>query len=75
MRRTRRTLAGFGAAAMVFALTCLMIVALPALPDLGHPAMAQQEGHVPGGTLGNTSDAEFWRAIRQGEQGDRKSVV
>jgi formate dehydrogenase subunit gamma len=80
MRRTRRTLAGFGAAAMVFALTCLMIVALPALPDLGHPAMAQQEGHVPGGTLGNTSDAEFWRAIRQGEQGyvsipDKRAAV
>ena len=26
-------------------------------------------GNVPGGHLGNQSDSEFWRAIRQGEQG------
>lgn len=34
------------------------------------PAAAQQQGEVPGNTLGHTSDSDFWRAIRQGEQGN-----
>lgn len=33
------------------------------------PAYAQQEGRVPGNTLGNTSDSDFWRAIRKGRKG------
>ena len=33
------------------------------------PAAAQTEGHVPGQTLGNTSDAEMWRAVRHGVAG------
>lgn len=33
------------------------------------PAVAQEEGQVPGGTLGPASQSDFWRAIRQGEQG------
>jgi formate dehydrogenase subunit gamma len=35
----------------------------PAIP----PAVAQDQGQVPGGALGNSSDAEFWRSIRRGE--------
>src|SRR5919106_6127723 len=31
------------------------------------PAFAQDQGQVPGGALGNSSDAEFWRSIRRGE--------
>ena len=33
------------------------------------PASAQEQGRVPGETLGNTSDPDFWRAIRQGSPG------
>ena len=38
------------------------------------------QGAVPGGSLGNTSDSEFWRQIRKGHQGnvsipDKKSGV
>lgn len=32
-------------------------------------AWAQEQGNVPGGALGNTSDSEYWRAVRQGVQG------
>lgn len=32
-------------------------------------ASAQQAGNVPGNTLGTSSDTDFWRAVRQGEQG------
>ena len=37
-------------------------------------------GNVPGGSLGSTSDSEFWRQIRQGQQGnvsipDKKSGI
>lgn len=32
-------------------------------------ALAQQQGQVPGSSLGNSSDSELWRAIRQGEGG------
>jgi len=30
------------------------------------PAAAQMSGNVPGNSLGNTSDPQFWRAIRKG---------
>jgi formate dehydrogenase subunit gamma len=33
------------------------------------PAWAQEQGNVPGAPLGNQSDAEFWRALRQGDPG------
>jgi len=49
---------------------------LVALVLLGAPgdlapssAYAQEQGQVPGGTQGNTSDTDFWRAVRQGEAG------
>jgi formate dehydrogenase subunit gamma len=49
-----------------------LILALAASPHSGawlgdRPALAQEQGQVPGGSLGNASDPEFWRAIRQGE--------
>lgn len=45
-----------------------------------HAAQAQQSGTVPGQSLGGASDAEIWRALRQGESGmvsipDKKSGV
>jgi formate dehydrogenase subunit gamma len=33
------------------------------------PAFAQEQGRVPGSALGNQSDPDLWRAIRQGERG------
>ncbi|MEO9901958.1 formate dehydrogenase subunit gamma [Nisaea sp.] len=33
-------------------------------------ASAQQAGKVPGNALGASSDTDFWRAVRQGEQGN-----
>ncbi len=37
---------------------------------LDNRAIAQQTGNVPGAAQGNSSDAEIWRAIRQGAQGN-----
>lgn len=39
-----------------------------ALPGMAETAMAQQSGEVPGQALGTKSDAEFWRAVREGQQ-------
>jgi len=59
----------------------LMVVLVAALVSITPPsesALSQDEpgvsgsptgGNVPGRSLGNTSDSEFWRAIRQGEPG------
>ena len=33
------------------------------------PVLAQEQGRVPGGALGNQSDPDFWRAVRQGDRG------
>ena len=60
-------------------LRLLGVLMLSLLISMG-PAAAQTEGrdveaapttggNVPGGHLGTSSDADFWRAIRQGEQG------
>ena len=51
----------------------LMLVALLVVergPDLLSAAIAQEQGQVPGGSLGNSSDADFWRAIREGNAGN-----
>lgn len=37
--------------------------------DVISAAEAQQAGQVPGNTLGSSSDADFWRQIREGHQG------
>jgi formate dehydrogenase subunit gamma len=41
-------------------------VLLAAAIDLA-PASAQEQGRVPGQALGNTSDAELWRKVREGQ--------
>lgn len=48
----------------------LLAVALSGpLALAGSFALAQDQGNVPGGALGNTSDPDFWRAIRRGDAG------
>ncbi|MEZ5934360.1 MAG: formate dehydrogenase subunit gamma [Alphaproteobacteria bacterium] len=61
-----------GAAAVIVGLTLTLLAVLVAEqgPGLTGAAVAQEQGQVPGATLGNTSDAEFWRAVRQGEAGN-----
>lgn len=49
-------------------LVCALGLGVAALTSAA-PALAQQEGQVPGGALGGTSDTEFWRALRRGEEG------
>jgi formate dehydrogenase subunit gamma len=49
-----------------------LILMLAAGPGAGtwpgdRPALAQEQGQVPGGALGNTSTSDFWREIRRGE--------
>lgn len=39
-------------------------------PLLSGEALAQEQGEVPGATRGSSSDADFWRAIRQGDPGN-----
>jgi formate dehydrogenase subunit gamma len=36
---------------------------------VGGTALAQEKGNVPGNVLGNSSDAEIWRAVRRGSYG------
>jgi len=38
------------------------------LPGMSGLALAQQAGEVPGQALGAANDAEFWRAIREGQE-------
>lgn len=38
------------------------------LPGVSGMALAQQAGEVPGDSLGAASDADFWRAVREGQQ-------
>lgn len=57
--------AGVGA---VLALAACLGLATTGLPGISGSAMAQQAGEVPGQSLGVASDAEFWRAVREGQQ-------
>ena len=41
---------------------------VPGRPDV--PATAPREGEVPGAPLGNNSDADIWRALREGRSGN-----
>jgi formate dehydrogenase subunit gamma len=61
---------------MVKAVRVLVWIGLIAMLSVGagggpwpeaRSALAQEQGRVPGGALGNTSSSDFWRAIRQGE--------
>jgi formate dehydrogenase subunit gamma len=62
-------------AALVVALTFVFAGQLafdaPALAQTNPDALKESPvgGNVPGGALGNTSDPDFWRAIRRGTEG------
>ena len=50
------------------------------LSGIPSSAVAQEQGNVPGNSVGNVSDAEIWRAIRHGVSGtvsipDKKAAV
>lgn len=47
--------------------------ALTGSPSFDNAALAQTGGSVPGDSVGNTSDSDFWRAIRRGAQGNVSS--
>ncbi len=53
------------------ALCCLLLVLVLGAPAgmVAPPAVAQEQGQVPGDTLGSASDTDVWRAIRQGDRG------
>ena len=53
--------------------TAALLIASAAMvgsPHFSNPAAAQSSGEVPGQSLGNSSDAELWREIRKGKQGN-----
>ena len=50
---------------LLLVMTLLLGVVLMSSPA----ADAQEQGQVPGSALGNASDADLWRALRQGERG------
>ncbi|MDH3661802.1 MAG: formate dehydrogenase subunit gamma [Alphaproteobacteria bacterium] len=60
-----------GGSAIIFGVMLMLITALvmERAPALMTEAIAQEQGQVPGATLGGKSDAEFWRTIRQGDAG------
>lgn len=62
-RILKRGLAGFA----LILLATLLVTTPPPWQD--NAARAQQSGAVPGGALGTTNDAEFWRGLRQGRPG------
>jgi len=67
-----------GTAALGLALAVVVLSSI--VPGLDGPAQAQENGQVPGKALGNTSDSDFWRKIRQGDPGnvsipDRRAAV
>ncbi len=74
MRRLRDLLTGLTPAILVMGVIFLgfSIVAGSLAQDGGTPGTeaAQPGGAVPGGSLGADSDAEIWRAVRQGVQGN-----
>jgi len=61
----RRLLRLLAVVALIYALG----LTLAGSPSLHQDAYAQTGGNVPGNSLGNSSDAEMWRAIRRGAQG------
>lgn len=61
----------YGILARLTAMTVLVVglgVAVGNVPGFGGLALAQQAGEVPGQAQGVTNDADFWRAVREGEQ-------
>lgn len=74
MRRLRVLLTGLTPAILMMTVVFLgfSIVAGSLAQEAGAPGgdPALQGGTVPGGSLGADSDAEIWRAVRQGAQGN-----
>lgn len=58
----------FRAGTLVLALIIGAAIGLGGSPTLDHAAWAQQAGQVPGNALGNNSDSELWRKVRQGDR-------
>ena len=60
-----------GVMAAFCALVLMLVTALVVerAPAFMGEAVAQEQGQVPGSTLGNSSDSDFWRAVRQGDAG------
>jgi formate dehydrogenase subunit gamma len=55
---------------ITFAVLLLLgLVLTSAMPASAGTALAQEQGAVPGNTLGNASDTDFWRAVRRGNEG------
>ncbi len=53
---------------LVVMIMAVVLIGIGAVLTVSDATFAQQ-GAVPGNSLGTSSDAEFWRAIRQGAQG------
>ena len=65
---------------MILAVLYAGAAGLTLSPLLQAPAVAQEQGNVPGGASGNVSDSEFWSQIRKGDPGkvslpDKKAGV
>ncbi len=69
MLKSKRVMAGLASAFMMVAVIYSAGAGLTGSLSLTNPAVAQQEGNVPGNSLGAASDSEFWRAVRNGDQG------
>jgi formate dehydrogenase subunit gamma len=68
--RIKIAIASLASALFVAALLYATAAALTGSPSLDNAAVAQSGGAVPGDSLGSESDAEIWRAIRRGAQGN-----
>jgi formate dehydrogenase subunit gamma len=69
MPRIKISIASLGLLLVLGALLYAAAAVLTGSPSLDNPALAQASGNVPGNALGNSSDADVWRAIRRGAQG------
>ena len=60
----------FNSTRFVAVLTLVLALGVATIGLMGASgvAMAQQDGEVPGQSLGTTNDADIWRAVRQGQE-------
>ncbi len=68
-RTGRRKRLGAMAIFLGMVLTLVTALVIERAPALMSAAVAQEQGQVPGSTLGGSSDSDFWRAIREGDAG------
>ena len=66
----RRRKASLCAIMVSLVLTLVALLVAERGPIFVPDAVAQEQGQVPGGSLGNSSDADFWRSIREGNAGN-----